>query len=497
MRSVRSVCGVAAACGLFAAGVAFAAAPATAEKTKPTVVSVTMRDYRFVLTRAKLPVGTVRFVLVNRGATAHDFEIAGHRSRILQPGQRQSMTVTFRRASQQPYLCTIPGHAALGMKGVLTIGAAPLRATSVTSSAVTTTAVAQTALSLTQIGSFERPDLVAAPPGDADHVFVVSQGGVIHELIDGVLQPQPFLDISDRVKEVSEPGLLGLAFAPDYATTGHFYVDYNTRHGNGDLAIVEYTDNGRRPVDPDSGQTLLTIVKPYENHNGGMLEFGKDGDLYIAVGDGDSGVTVPPGFYSQKLDSLLGKILRIDPHPSGDQPYTIPPGNPFASTPGARPEIWAYGFRNPWRFDIDPASGDMLIGDVGEGRMEELDLIPAGTSGQNFGFPCFEGTLTFDATATCVNAVAPIAEFAHAAETCATIGGVYMHDPRIPSLADDFLTADLCGGDVLYSRRTSTQMTFGDLGIHVDQPTSFGVDGAGRVYVCSLLGPVYRIDPAQ
>jgi glucose/arabinose dehydrogenase len=493
VRHLRWILGAMMACALFAAGLAFAAAPAH----KTTSVTVTMRDYRFVLSRAKVPVGSVRFALVNRGATAHDFQIAGHRSRILQPGQKQTLTVTFAHASRQAYLCTIPGHAALGMTGVLTIGAPAVpTATTTTTAATMTTTSGPVALTLTQIGAFERPVLVTSPPGDTHDTFVVSQGGVIHELVDGVLQPGPFLDISDRVKEVSEPGLLGLAFAPDFATTGHFYVDYNQRKGNGDLAIVEYTDTGRRPVDPDSGRTLLEIVKPWENHNGGMLEFGRDGDLYIAVGDGDSGVTVPPGYYSQKLDSLLGKILRIDPHPSGGAPYTIPPGNPFADTPGARPEIWAYGFRNPWRFDIDPASGDMLIGDVGEGKMEELDLIPAGTNGQNFGFPCLEGTLPFDATTTCASPVAPVAEFPHADTICATVGGVYLHDPRIPSLDDDFLTTDLCDGDVLAGARNSSAMTFASIGVHVDQPTSFGVDGAGRVYVCSLLGGVYRIDPA-
>jgi glucose/arabinose dehydrogenase len=479
------------ACALFVAGVALAAAPAA---HKPTVVNVQLRDYRFVLSRAKVPVGTVKFQLVNRGATAHDFLIAGHRSRILQPGQRQTMSVVFKRASRQRYICTIPGHVALGMKGVLTIGAVAAPRTTTSTVAATTTRVATpAALKLTQIGSFERPVLVTSPPGDTHDVFVVSQGGTIHELVDGVVQP--FLDISDRVKEVSEPGLLGLAFAPDYATTGHFYVDYNQRKGDGDLAIVEYTDHGTRPVDPNSGRMVLEIVKPYENHNGGMLEFGRDGDLYISVGDGDSGVNVPPGYYSQDLGSLLGKILRIDPRAANGQPYTIPAGNPFASTPGARPEIWAYGFRNPWRYDIDSASGDMLIGDVGEGKEEELDLIPAGTSGQNFGFPCFEGTDVFNSSAKCDNPVAPAAEFAHDGTTCATVGGVYMHDPRIPSLDDDFLTTDLCDGNVESSPRGAT-MTFAPVGIHVDQPTSFGVDGLGRVYVCSLLGPVFRIDPA-
>jgi glucose/arabinose dehydrogenase len=488
----RSILGAAVACALFVAGVALAATPPS---HKAVVVNVQLRDYRFVLSRAKVPVGPVKFQLVNSGATAHDFMIAGHRSRILQPHQRQTMTVVFKRASRQSYICTIPGHAALGMKGVLTIGAAVAPKTTTTAAATTTTVAGPTALRLTQIGSFERPVLVTSPPGDPHHVFVVSQGGVIHQLIDGVVQPTPFLDISDRVKEVSEPGLLGLAFAPDYATTGDFYVDYNQRKGDGDLAIVEYTDVGTRPVDPNSGRMVLEIVKPYENHNGGMLEFGRDGDLYISVGDGDSGVNVPPGYYSQDLGSLLGKILRIDPHPANGQPYTIPAGNPFATTAGARPEIWAYGFRNPWRYDIDSASGDMLIGDVGEGKEEELDLIPAGTSGQNFGFPCLEGTEVFNPTAICDKPVAPAAEFAHDGATCATVGGVYMHDPRIPSLDDDFLTADLCDGDVESSPRGAA-MTFAPIGVHVDQPTSFGVDALGRVYVCSLLGPVFRIDPA-
>ncbi len=478
-------------CALLAAGVAVAARGA-----HTATVNVKAVDFRFVMSRTRVPVGTVHFVVVNRGATAHDFRIAEHRTRVLQPGDRQTLTVVFKRSGRFTYDCTIPGHAALGMKGVLTVGT-PAATKPATTAPTTTTTAAPQALTLTQVGTFERPDFVASPPGDPNRVFVVSQEGVIHEIDNGVVNPSPLLDIRDRVSEVSERGLLGLAFAPDFAQTGHFYVDYNQRKGNGDLAIVEYTYAGSLPVDEDSGRLVLEIIKPYENHNGGMLQFGPDGDLYIAVGDGDSGVVVPPGYYSQRLDSLLGKILRIDPHPSDRNAYSIPSSNPFVSTPGARPEIWAYGFRNPWRFWIDPISGDMLIGDVGEGSMEELDLIPAGSgAGQNFGFPCFEGTAVFNAGATCANPVAPVAEFPHSASVCATIGGAYVHDPRLPTLSGHFLTADLCGGEILDGDPSVSPLTFSDTGLHLDQPTSFGSDGLGHLYVCSLDGPVYRIDPA-
>jgi glucose/arabinose dehydrogenase len=485
---------VAAACGVFAIGLAVTASAGP----KPVVVSVTMRDYSFVLSRNRVPVGTVRFSFVNRGATAHDFAIAGRRSRLLQPGARSTMTVVFKRAGRIPYRCTVAGHASLGMKGVLVVGSPPApTGPTTTAPATTTTTAGVPALTLTHIGSFERPVLVDSPPGDPSRVFVVSQEGVIHEIDDGVLQPQPLLDIRDRVKEQSESGLLGLAFAPDFATSGHFYVDYNQYKGNDDLAIVEYTDRGARPVDEYSGRVVLEIVKPYENHNGGMLQFGPDGYLYIAVGNGDSGVVNKPGAFSQTLNDLLGDILRIDPSQSGDAPYTVPADNPFVNTPGARPEIWAYGLRNPWRFGIDPMTGNMLIGDVGEGTMEELDLVPAGSGGgQNFGFPCLEGTVPFDPTATCVDPVPPVAEWLHSSTVCSVIAGRYVHDPRLPALDGRFLVSDLCGGEILAGTPGGSSMSFADLGLHVAQPTSFGVDGQGRLYVCSLLGDVYRIDPA-
>jgi len=475
-----------------------AGAPAVAA---PVPLTVTMLDFKFKLSRQKVPVGKVRFTVVNRGAQVHDFLIGAARTRRLKPGEKQTLTVTFRHAGRLTYRCSIPGHVALGMKGVLQVGAPPAEKTVTVTLTTTVTAPASTSttvlppLELTEIGKFERPVLVTSPPGDARRVYVVTQTGVVHEIVDGVLQPQPLLDIRDRVRAENETGLLGLAFAPDYAQTGRFYVNYNQRKGNGDLTLVEYVDKGARPVDPDSGRTVYEIVKPWENHNGGMLEFGPDGSLYISVGNGDSGVLNKPGAFSQTLDDLLGDILRIDPRSTATAPYTVPAGNPFAGREGAKPEIWAYGLRNPWRFDIDPGSGDMLIGDVGEGAMEELDLVPAGSGGgQNFGFPCFEGTLPLDRDAVCTTALPPAAEWPHSDSVCSITAGVYVHDPRLPALDDQFLVADYCGGDVLVGKR-SPSMQFAPLGLHVAQPTSFGKDGVGRVYVCSLLGNVYRIDP--
>jgi glucose/arabinose dehydrogenase len=189
-------------------------------------------------------------------------------------------------------------------------------------------------------------------------------------VVDGQVLPTPFLDITDPVQEVSERGLLGLAFPPDYATGGRFYVDYTDRSGNGNVNVVEFArsqkDAGR--ADPDTARQILSIVKPWENHNAGMLQFGPDGYLYIAVGDGDSGVINPPGAFAQTLDDLLGDILRIDPlRPTATDPYSIPSTNPFVGQTGVRGEVWDYGFRNPWRFWIDPVTGDLYVGDAGEG----------------------------------------------------------------------------------------------------------------------------------
>ena len=483
---------------LFLAGAAAAFALSRRGHAPVVVVHVTMRDYRFTLSRQQVPVGTVRFVVVNRGGTVHDFAIARSKdkTRFLQPGQQQTITVTFRKAARLEYLCTVGGHAKLGMKGTLVVGkpkGAPPPAPPPPPSTQSTD------LQLTPVGTFDRPDLVTAPPGDPSRIFVVEQAGVIKVIDNGVLQPEPFLDLSDQVQEVNETGLLGLAFAPDYAESGLFYVLFNRHEQNGNLYLEEFHRSTSDPdrADPYSARVVIRIDKPWENHNGGMLQFGPDGYLYMAVGDGDSGVLNPPGAFAQTLDDLLGNILRIDPRADGDQPYTVPVTNPFVGVPGDQPEIWAYGLRNPWRFWVDQVTGDLYIGDVGEGAREEIDYEPAGQGGYNFGWPCFEGTVVFDPTATCLDPVAPVYDYNHQTNLCAVIGGVVLHDARLPALDGAFLYSDLCGGEVMALRvKDGAVAANDDLKLNVPGVDSFGMDALGRAYVISLNGPVYRIDPA-
>jgi glucose/arabinose dehydrogenase len=349
---------------------------------------------------------------------------------------------------------------------------------------------------LTQVASTERPVWVTSPASDAHRIFVVDQEGVVWIVEDGQLLSTPFLDIREKVRIRNEPGLLSLAFAPDYAVSGLFYVVYNADVGNGDLHLSEFRRDPANPdrADPYSERVVLTIQKPWENHNGGMLEFGPDGDLYMSVGDGDSGVIHPPGFFAQSRDDLLGDILRIDPRHGS--PYTVPSDNPFVGVEGVRPEIWAYGLRNPWRFWLDPDTGDMYIGDAGEGTREEVDLIPKGTSGQNFGWPCFEGTVPFDTKAQCADPVPPLIDIPHSDDVCAVVGGVVARDPRIPALTGRYLYGDYCGGKIETAQvENGKVVTSEDLGLVVPELTSFGVDGVGRIYATSLTGAVYRLDP--
>ena len=495
-RLLRSLRFGALAGAVFLGGAAAALALVHRSSAPPVVVRVTMEDYRFVLSRQRVPAGTVRFVVVNRGATVHDFAIGRARTRLLKPGQQQALVVHFAKSARVPYRCTVAGHAALGMKGTLVVGT-PKPAPPPGSTA--TTPPQATDLQLTQIGSFDRPDFVTSPPDDPTRLFVVETRGVIRVVDDGVVEPTPFLDISDQVQNENETGLLGLAFAPDYAESGLFYVYFNRHEGNGNVYLEEFHRSATDPdqADPESARIVLRIVKPWENHNGGMLQFGPDGYLYVAVGDGDSGVLNPPGAFAQTLDDLLGNILRIDPRADGDQPYTVPDTNPFVGVEGAQPEIWAYGLRNPWRFWVDSKTGDLYLGDVGEGVREEIDYEPAGTGGFNFGWPCFEGTAVFDPTATCTGAVAPLLEYGHAGDLCAVIGGVVLHDARLPSLDGFFLYSDLCSGEVDDLRvENGAVAATNDLKLNVPGADSFGMDALGRAYVVSVNGPVYRIDPS-
>ena len=484
---------------LAAAGLA-AAGPRGSAPPPATTVRVVAHDFYFTLSRRSSPAGRVRFTVVNRGVFPHDFVIAGRRTPLLEHGKSAVLTVVLRRPGRFAYRCSVSGHAAAGMKGVFTVGRPSSAPPATTTAPPPTTAAPEGGLALTKIGDFERPVLVTAPLGDSHRLFVVEQRGVIRQLVDERLLPVPFLDLTDRVKEVSERGLLSLAFAPDYARSGRFYVDYTDVTGNGNVNVVEYRRSADDPdvADPTSARPVLRIVKPYENHNAGMLQFGPDGDLYVAVGDGDSGVSDRPGAFAQTLDDLLGNILRIDPRPApdGTAPYTIPDTNPFVGRQDELGEIWDYGLRNPWRFWIDPLTGDLYLGDAGEGDIEEIDYVQGNAGGQNFGWPCFEGTRPFGAAEDCRDPVPPIYEYDHSKGRCAVIGGVVVHDPRLPSLAGRYVFGDYCNGEIdsmVVADGKATDVR--ELGLSVPTLSSFGVDGRGRVYVTTTDGGVYRLDP--
>ena len=464
----------------------------TATSTAALTVHVDVRDFSFALSRLSVPIGSsVRFVVANRGNTIHDFVVKGRRTQKLRPGQSQTLTIVFSRKRSYRFLCSVSGHARLGMKGTFAVGTRPSPSASPPPTVDTSDLAA-----LTRVGTFKRPVLVTAPPGDTRRLFIVEQAGTIRIVRDGELRPTPFLDIRDKVKVTSEPGLLSIAFAQDYATSGLFYAFYNTTAGNGDIRIAEFR---RHPTDPDladpySERILLTIPKPWENHNGGMLQFGPDGFLYASVGDGDSGILNPPGFFAQRRDDLLGDILRIDPR-EGD-PYAVPADNPFVGVDGVRPEIWAYGLRNPWRFWIDPETRSMFVADTGNERREEVDIVARGESGLNFGWPCFEGSLPFDLVATCDGAVPPLLDYPRAGGACAVIGGVVARDARLPALRGRYLYGDFCSGKITAIAVENGQVTAtGDLGLVVPELASFGVDGLGRIYVMSLRGDVFRLEP--
>jgi glucose/arabinose dehydrogenase len=348
-------------------------------------------------------------------------------------------------------------------------------------------------LRLVRVGSFDEPTYLTGAPGEAGRVFVLQRAGQVMLLVNGHKQARPFLDIADSVyaQGSDEQGLLGIAFPADYATSGRFYVDY-TVAGN-DIKIVQYR---RSPGDANvaqaaSAHTLLTIDHhAYTNHNGGQLAFGPEGDLFIGVGDGGS--EDDPDGNGQNTSTLLAKILRIAPTASGG--YTIPRGNPFAGQTGKRAEIWAYGLRNPWRFSFDRVTKDMIIGDVGQDREEELDFAAAGTgAGANYGWSVWEGDRRFRA-GLAPGAVAPVLTASHSDGYCAIIGGYVVRDRSLPSLYGRYLFGDYCRSQIesvklAPHRATGLRAT----GLEVSALSSFGQDASGHIYLASLKGGVYRL----
>ncbi len=321
--------------------------------------------------------------------------------------------------------------------------------------------------------------------------FIVEQDGRILVSVGGDLLGEPLLDISDRVSSGSEQGLLGVALDPGFSENGRVFVSYTDQ--DGDSQIVRYTVSADHPtrLDPESAVTILSLDQPRPNHNGGDIKFGPDGYLYIGFGDG-GGQGDPEG-NAQNPAVLFAKILRIDV--SGDQePYGIPPDNPFVDDPSFAPETFAWGLRNPWRFTFDRDTGDLWIGDVGQNEIEEIDLVPAGTSGQNFGWPVLEGNECY-ASPDCdpSDFAAPVDQYTHD-YGCSVTGGYVYRGAAIPDLVGTYLFADYCtgylwglipNGDGSY---TATDFIETDT-----NPSSFAEDASGELYLVDLSGAIFRI----
>jgi glucose/arabinose dehydrogenase len=358
----------------------------------------------------------------------------------------------------------------------------------------TATATASRGVRLVQVGSFDQPLYVTAPPKDRRRIFVVGQGGRIDVVRGGRKLAAPFLDISDQVTSGGEQGLLGLAFAPDYASSGLFYVYFTGTDGREHL--VEYRRGTEDVADGGSARVLFVHDDPEPNHNGGQLAFGPDGYLYVGTGDGGGGDDQHGARgNAHDLASPLGKILRIDPKPGGGNPYTIPPGNPFINRAGARPEIYSYGLRNPWRFSFDRVRGDLVIGDVGQDAVEEIDFSRKGTArGANYGWRPWEGrSRNFDEPAP--GAKFPVITKSHSDGWCSITGGYVVRDRAVPGLYGRYVYGDYCKGE-LRSARLSGGKASDDRAIAglktIPGLDSFGEDAAGRVYVVSQQGAVYR-----
>ena len=358
--------------------------------------------------------------------------------------------------------------------------------------AIAATPPATPALRLETVAEgLENPVDLAAPPRDP-RLFVVEQAGRIRVIRNGQLLATPFLDVRSRVQAGGERGLLSVAFHPRYSENGYFYVDYTDRHGDTRIERYHVSRDPDR-ADPASARLVLTIAQPYANHNGGLVMFGPDSMLYVGMGDGGS--QGDPHGNGQNPAALLGKLLRLDVD-HGD-PYAIPRDNPFVGRPKFRPEIWALGLRNPWRFCFDRASGLILIADVGQNRWEEIDAVPWRRGGWNFGWNLEEGAHPYhDGAASVMPLTRPAWEYGHE-RGCSIIGGFVYRGRRIPALAGYYLYTDFCDGRLCGARVTESG---------VDPPrewnlhargaiSSFGEDASGEVYVTSFDGRVSRIAP--
>jgi len=371
-------------------------------------------------------------------------------------------------------------------------------------------ALAQPAITLTPLGTggvVSAPLHAASPNDGSGRIFVVSQEGVIKIFQGGAYLSTPFLDISSLVTFNDEQGLLSMEFHPDYVDNGWFYVYYvDNLTTPGSVTIARYTVSSDPNVaDPSSAQIVLVVPNPFDDtHRGGRLEFGPDGYLYAGIGD--SGGVGDPENRAQNTSSLFGKLLRLDVNGTGavpcgqadPMPYAVPPTNPFVGVAGACEEIWAYGFRNPWRFSFDRATDDLFIADVGEDSWEEIDLQPAGsTGGQNYGWRLMEADHCFDPPTNCDDGTLthPIFEYAHIpAGRCAVIGGFRYRGTLVPDLVGMYVYGDLCSGEVFAATQSGGTWSSVVLKDTTFVISGFGEDEAGELYLTNLSGLVYRVE---
>ncbi|MGH2585412.1 MAG: PQQ-dependent sugar dehydrogenase [Dehalococcoidia bacterium] len=342
------------------------------------------------------------------------------------------------------------------------------------------------------LSDLRSPVFVTSPPDGSGRLFIVERGGTIRIAQDGRLLPQPFLDVSSIITAGGEQGLLGLAFHPRYQENGTFFVSYTARGDGTRNTVARYRASGDpNRADPGSGTVLLAIDDFASNHNGGMLAFGPDGYLYVGTGDGGGGGD--PQRNGQNLGALLGKLLRLDVN--GGEPYAVPTDNPFANRDGARPEIWAYGLRNPWRFSFDRATGDLWIADVGQSSpgYEEVNFQPAGSDGgENYGWNRMEGLHCYQPRSGCdENGITrPILEYEdRVTGECSITGGYVYRGQQFPALTGAYIFGDYCSGRIWSLHQAPdgtwvrTELLDTDLSI-----SSFGEDESGELYVADLDG---------
>lgn len=350
------------------------------------------------------------------------------------------------------------------------------------------------AASLEAVGSgFEKPIYVTSDPGNPNRLFVVERRGTIQLIENG--EVRPFANISSRVSTAGEGGLLSIALAPDFASSGRYFVYYTGKEQSpAEIHVAELVGTSSTP------RNLLTIPHPnQDNHYGGQLQFGPEGNLFVATGDG--GGVNDPERNAQDLESLLGKLLRINPSPSGSTPYTVPAGNPFAANPAPYDTIWSYGLRNPFRFSFDRLGGDLWIGDVGQDDWEEIDYAaaPAVGIGANYGWSCREGregnTTGDPACSSAGPFVGPLFDYPNPAQGCAIIGGYVARGPGLGDLWGRYVYGDLCTGNIRSLALVNPGLTDRYEGISVGAMNlnSFGEDSCGRLYAVLSTGSVNRI----